>query len=145
VTGRPPRQSLEGPEIARRDLIVGAAGLALVSSGAPSLAQAPAARYGLVGKLTATPGQRDALIRILTAPVGSMPGCLSYVVAEDAVDPDLIWITEAWESREAHRASLALPAVRAAIAAGRPLIAAMEAVAETRPVGGHNLGAASTT
>ena len=41
---------------------------------------------------------------------------------------------------EAHRASLSLPSVQAAIAKGRPLIAGMETVAETRPLGGHGLG-----
>jgi len=68
-----------------------------------------------------------------------MPGCLSYIVANDPSDPDLIWITEAWESKEAHAASLALPSVRAAITQGRPMIASMSLVSETFPVGGHGL------
>jgi quinol monooxygenase YgiN len=51
-----------------------------------------------------------------------MPGCLSYIVANDPVDPNLIWITEAWESKEAHAASLSLPSVKDAITKGRPLI-----------------------
>ncbi|TFI56986.1 antibiotic biosynthesis monooxygenase [Sphingomonas parva] len=99
--------------------------------------------YGLIGRMTARSGQREALIKVLLDGVGGMPGCLSYVVAKDPANPDLIWITEAWESREAHRASLALPAVREAIARGRPLIAAMESVAETVPVGGQGLAASA--
>ncbi len=95
--------------------------------------------YGLIGKMTAQPGRRDELVEILVEGVSAMPGCLSYIVAEDPADPNLIWITEAWESKEAHAASLSLPSVRAAIARGRPLIAGMAAVAETVPVGGHGL------
>jgi quinol monooxygenase YgiN len=95
--------------------------------------------YGLIGRMTAQAGKRDALVKILLEGVTEMPGCLSYIVANDPADPNLIWITEAWESKEAHRASLSLPAVKDAISRGRPLIAAMSAVAETEPVGGHGL------
>ena len=65
-----------------------------------------------------------------------MPGCLSYVVAEDLADADALLVTEVWESKAAHEASLSLPAVRAAIAKGRPLIAGFETLAETRPISG---------
>ncbi len=96
--------------------------------------------YGLIGKMTAKAGERGALAVILLEGLTGMPGCLSYVVAEDPADPDVLWITEAWESSDAHRASLSLPSVQAAIAKGRPLIAGMETLAETRPIGGHGLG-----
>jgi len=65
-----------------------------------------------------------------------MPGCLAYVVAEDVADADALWVTEIWENKAAHEASLSLPAVRAAIATGRPLIAGFETVAQTRPISG---------
>ncbi len=95
--------------------------------------------YGLIAKMTAQPGQRAALTAILIAGTAGMPGCLSYVVADDAANADLIWITEVWETKEAHAASLTMPAVRDAIAKGRPLIAGMERVGETAPVGGSGL------
>ena len=95
--------------------------------------------YGLIGKMTARAGKRDALTAILVSGVAGMPGCLSYVVANDPTNADAIWITEVWESKDAHAASLGLPAVRDAIAKGRPLIAGMERVAETVPVGGSGL------
>ncbi|MBX3174776.1 MAG: antibiotic biosynthesis monooxygenase [Gemmatimonadaceae bacterium] len=95
--------------------------------------------HGLIGRITATPGQRDALIRILLDGVSGMPGCLSYVVAEDPSNADDIVITEVWESAEAHKASLGLPSVQAAIAKGRPLIAAFAPGTITKPVGGHGL------
>lgn len=96
--------------------------------------------FGLIGRITATPGNRNALIAILAPGEGSMPGCLSYIVARDPSHPDALYVTEAWESREAHAASLQLPAVRDAIARGRPLIAAFETIAQTEPVGGIGLG-----
>jgi quinol monooxygenase YgiN len=102
-------------------------------------AVAPVARYGLIGKMAAKPGRRADLARILLDGVSGMPGCLSYVVAEDPSDQDTLWITEAWISKDAHAASLALPSVRAAITKGRPLIAGMTTIAETVPIGGHGL------
>ena len=122
----------------RRAILSGAA--AAVVLGSTASAAEPAPRYGLIGKMTARPGQRDALAQILSEGVAGMPGCLSYVVAQDPSNPDLIWITEVWESKAAHDASLALPSVREAIGKGRPLIAGMETVAETHPVGGSGLG-----
>lgn len=95
--------------------------------------------FGLIGKMTAQEGRRSALTEILVKGVAGMPGCLSYVVADDPADPNLIWITEVWESKEAHAASLQLPSVRDAITKGRPLISGMETVAETSPVGGSGL------
>ena len=95
--------------------------------------------YGLIGKMTAQPGRRNELVDVLVAGVAGMPGCLSYIVANDPSDPNLIWITEAWVNKEAHAASLTLPNVKAAITKGRPLIAGMSIVAETSPAGGHGL------
>jgi quinol monooxygenase YgiN len=95
--------------------------------------------YGLIGKLSAVPGQRDALAAILLEGTGAMPGCLSYVVATDPADPNALWITEVWDSQASHGASLALPAVKAAIAKGRPLIAGFSDRVETVPIGGWGL------
>jgi len=97
--------------------------------------------YGLIGKMTAAPGRRDELIAILLAGVDNMPGCLSYIVAKDADDENGIWITEAWDSKASHDASLSLPSVKDAIAKGRPLIAGFGDRIVTTPVGGHNLAA----
>ena len=98
--------------------------------------------YGLIGKITATPGARDELMGILLDGVSGMPGCLSYVVARDAVDADSLWVTEVWDSQASHQASLALPSVQEAITRGRPLIAAFAERHETEPVGGQGLSPA---
>jgi quinol monooxygenase YgiN len=95
--------------------------------------------YGLIGKLSATPGSRDVLASILLDGTGDMPGCLSYIIASDPADPDGLWITEVWDSKESHGASLSLPAVQAAIAKGRPLIAGFSNRVETEPLGGQGL------
>ena len=99
--------------------------------------------YGLIGKMKAAPGQRDALIAILLDGVSGMPGCLSYVVAQDPADADAIWITEVWDSPASHKASLSLPSVKDAISRGRPLIAGFDQHIETVPVGGHGIRAAA--
>ena len=95
--------------------------------------------YGLIGKMTAAAGQRDALAAILLEGTGAMPGCLSYVIATDPADADALWITEVWDNAESHKASLGLPAVQAAIARARPLIAGFSNRVETMPLGGHGL------
>jgi len=99
--------------------------------------------YGLIGKMRAVPGQRDALVAILLDGVSGMPGCMSYVVAQDPADADAIWVTEVWDSQASHKASLSLPSVQEAIARGRPLIASFEQHIETAPVGGHGIGSAT--
>jgi quinol monooxygenase YgiN len=95
--------------------------------------------YGLIGKMTAVDGKRDELIAILLDGIADMPGCLSYVVATDPSNTDAIWITEAWDGKASHEASLSLPSVKAAIAKGRPLIAGFSDHVVTTPVGGHGL------
>ncbi|NKB89149.1 MAG: antibiotic biosynthesis monooxygenase [Acidobacteria bacterium] len=95
--------------------------------------------YGLIGRIEATPGQRDALAEILIDGVSGMPGCLSYVVSVDNERSDALWVTEVWESSELHAASLTLPSVQEAISKGRPLIAGFTERHVTTPVGGHGL------
>ena len=95
--------------------------------------------YGLIGRIDAIEGERDALAAILLKGVAGMPGCRSYVVASDPESPDSIWVTEVWDSRESHAASLSLPSVQEAIRAGKPLIAGFSQRWETEPIGGHGL------
>ena len=95
--------------------------------------------YGLIGKVTAVAGQRDALAALLLEGTGSMPGCLSYIIAQDPADADALWITEVWDNQDSHKASLKLPSVQAAIARGRPMIAGFGNRVETVPLGGVGL------
>jgi quinol monooxygenase YgiN len=95
--------------------------------------------YGLIGKINVVAGQRDALINILLEGIGGMPGCRSYVVAEDSTDGDAIWVTEVWDDQASHRASLSLPSVKNAITLGKPLITGFGERLETRPIGMVNI------
>ncbi len=95
--------------------------------------------YGLIGRIKAVSGKRAELAAILVPGTGGMPGCLSYVVAEDPADADALWVTEVWIDDAAHKASLVLPAVQAAIARGRPLIAGFDTHVTTNVLGGIGL------
>jgi quinol monooxygenase YgiN len=92
--------------------------------------------YGLIAKLTAVSGLRDKLIKILEEGTRNMPGCRSYIVAKDAAEENVIWVTEIWDSESSHQASLSLPAVKDTVAQAKPLVAGFEKVAVTNPVGG---------
>lgn len=109
----------------------------------PTSTQRNPSMYGLIGKMKAVPGQRDALLTILQEGTRNMPGCLSYILALDSSDPDAIWITEVWDSKESHQASLSLPSVRDAITRGRPMIAGFGERFETVPVSGQGLPAST--
>ena len=126
--------------LGRRTFLAGAAALVAATPGRAATWEEEA-MFGLIGRMRAAAGQRDGLIAILLEGTGGMPGCLSYVVARDPTDADAIWITEVWDSRESHRASLQLPQVQAAIARARPIIAGFDSSNETVPVGGVGLPA----
>ena len=99
-------------------------------------------RFGLHGKLTAHPGQRDALLAILLEGadlVGNAPGCEIYFVSTARDEADAIWVTEVWRSEADHAASLSFPGVKELIVKARPLIASMSDSARTIPIGGKGL------
>jgi len=125
--------------LGRREFVAVAAGTvayACLSSG--DIVYGDSKMYGRIGKMTAAEGKRDELIKILTGNDG-MPGCLSYIVAKDPSDANAIWITEVWDNKESHAASLKLSAVQAAIVKGRPMITGFSDSHETEPVGGIGL------
>ena len=95
--------------------------------------------YGLIGKIICQPGYREQFSSLLLKAVPNMPGCLSYIIANDQADENTLWITEVWATQELHRASLSLPSIQAAIAEGRPMIASFADRVETTPIGGNGL------
>jgi quinol monooxygenase YgiN len=133
--------------VPRREFLAaaGTAAIAALSVRLPAIIAAEDAitMYGLIGKMTAVAGQRDALASMLLESTEAMPGCLSYIVATDPADADALWITEVWDSAASHRASLSLPVVKATIAKARPLIAGFSNRVETVPLGGYGLGKAA--
>jgi quinol monooxygenase YgiN len=125
----------DAPLLGRRGFVGGAVAIAVIGQAAPAMT-GDGTMFGTIGRIKAVAGKRDALAAILASGSDEMPGCISYVVAEDLADADALWVTEIWESKEAHQASLSLPVVRDAIARGRPLIAGFDSGAQTRPISG---------
>jgi quinol monooxygenase YgiN len=92
--------------------------------------------YGLIGRMLAAPGKREELLAIMLEGNDAMPGCLSYVIARDPKSENGIWITEVWDTKDSHAASLQLPHVQATIAKAKPIIAGFGEYFETEPLGG---------
>jgi len=66
--------------------------------------------YGYIGSMKATAGHRDDVISILLSGVDGLrrAGCHLYVVSAAQGDDETIWVSEVWESKEHHDASLAM-------------------------------------
>ena len=98
-------------------------------------------KFALFGKLTAAPGKRDELVALLLEAAKAMEtadGCEQYIVHVADGDPDAVWVSERWRDEAAHAACLKREDVRAAISAGRPLIAKAEPL-KLRALGGHGM------
>lgn len=100
------------------------------------------ATYGLCGKLTTAPRDRDMLVGILTRAADLMAGaagCQLYIVFRDATDDGAVWVTEVWDTQAAHDDSLSVPGVRELIAQARPLLTGGVEQHVLIPVGGKGL------
>jgi quinol monooxygenase YgiN len=95
--------------------------------------------FGLIVRLAILPGKRDEMAGILKSSAAEMPGCFSYVVAEDCADENVIWVTEVCDGIASHDASLSLPSVKSATARARELVSSFEKIAVTSPVWGVGL------
>ncbi len=81
--------------------------------------------YLLHGNLMAKTGEASALAAILIEAsklLAADKTCHLYVVSQDDTDTDRVWITEIWESKEAHDKSLSIPGVRELISKAMPLL-----------------------
>ena len=80
--------------------------------------------FANVGSLGVRPGHRDELVDILTRhnPQLKDAGCLLYEVGVNGDVPDTVFVAELWTSPEAHRASLQLETVQAAIQEAMPIL-----------------------
>lgn len=82
-------------------------------------------KYGLHGKLNATKGNVDRLADILIKAsklVSKAKGCQLYVIGKDESDPNAVWITEIWDSKEDHDNSLGVEGVKELIGEAMPLL-----------------------
>lgn len=100
-------------------------------------------QYALLANLSTAPKDRDALVEILTQAVKIMEtvdGCLQYILFKDADNDELVWISEIWESKAAHEASLTREDVRVLIGQAIPLLKAPpEAGIQLIPIVGKGL------
>ncbi|NND32892.1 MAG: antibiotic biosynthesis monooxygenase [Saprospiraceae bacterium] len=83
-------------------------------------------KYGLHGKLIATPGNASKLADILIKAsklVATAEGCQLYVIGKDKSDANAVWITEIWDTQEDHDKSLSVPGVKELITQAMPMLA----------------------
>lgn len=85
-------------------------------------------KYLLHGKLRAKKGEGKTLSSILleaSETLKSAKGCDLYAIGKDNNDPDSVWVTEIWHSKEDHDNSLKLDSVKAVIMKAMPLLDGM--------------------
>jgi quinol monooxygenase YgiN len=94
--------------------------------------------YGYIGSMKRTPGHRDEVVAILLNGADRLreAGCELYVVSVSNSDDVTIWVSEVWQSREQHHASLQLPEVRAAIGRAMPMLTGEFSGADLTVLGG---------
>jgi quinol monooxygenase YgiN len=94
--------------------------------------------FGYSGTMRTQPGHRDEVVALLLEGVGELrpAGCHVYAVSVSDDDPDLIWVHEVWDSKQAHHASLQLPSVRETISRAMPMLTGEFTGQETTVVGG---------
>lgn len=99
-------------------------------------------KFGYLATMRTHPGKRDEVVKLLlTDPEALRPlGCHVYVVGVAESDPDLIWVTEVWDSKDAHQASLLDPEVQAGIAAAMPMLTGEFTGQELTVPGGLGVG-----
>lgn len=98
-------------------------------------------KYGYHGTLKAKEGKGPELAEILLQSAsGNMPGCHSYIVAQDMNNEDILHISEVWETKDAHVNSLKVESVKAAISKAIPLLDGMpQKGTETWVLGGKGI------
>lgn len=81
--------------------------------------------YLLQGKLTAQTSQAEELADILSDAAQLMKtaeGCKLYILGKDDNDPNAVYVTEIWESKEHHDQSLNVEGVRELTSKAMPLL-----------------------
>lgn len=99
--------------------------------------------FGLIGNFSTEASDRDALVGILEAAAKIMEdveACKHYIVYKDAGNEEKVWISEIWDSKEAHDESLTRDDVRAIISQAIPLLKGKpEAGIQLIPISGKGL------
>ena len=94
--------------------------------------------HALINKLTAKPGERDAVVDLLLQSgelFNDNAACLLYFVTEAVDDPNVIWVVDLWTSKDAHTEALGDPRLRPYIERTMPLLEGMPEQTEVRSRG----------
>ncbi len=94
--------------------------------------------YGLHVTFAAKSGKGDELAELLleaAAGARASADCSLYMVSQSPSDPDAVYVTEAWTSKEAHDAGLETDGAKALIARAMPLMAAPPEATALVPLG----------
>ena len=97
---------------------------------------------GFYTKFTTKEGDRDALIALLSEAAASMDtvqGSRMYIVNKDMKDASATWVTEIWDSSEAHAASLQMEGAKELIGKAPPLLTARPEQIQLLPVSGKGI------
>jgi quinol monooxygenase YgiN len=94
--------------------------------------------YGYIGSMKTKPGHRDEVVDILLSGADGLrkAGCALYVVSVSDTDNVTIWVSEVWQSKEKHDASLQLPEAKVAIGKAMPMLTGEFSGQEVTVVGG---------
>ena len=98
--------------------------------------------FGMFGKLSTEPKNREKLVSILTEAAELMQdvdGCHTYIVSKDANDDGAVWVMELWDTKKAHDNSLTLPRVRELISKAMPILKGSPEGVTVIPVSGKGL------
>jgi len=97
--------------------------------------------YGYIGSMRIKPGHRDEVAAILVRASAELPqlGCQLYVVSLSDSDDDVIWVSEVWQTKEEHDASLQTAEAREMIDKTMPMLAGELTSQELTVVGGLGL------
>jgi quinol monooxygenase YgiN len=100
--------------------------------------QGVAVSYGYIGSMKTRPGHRNDVVDILLSGADGLrkAGCDLYVVGVSDTDDVTIWVSEVWQSKESHDASLQLPEVKAAIGKAMPMLTGEFTSQEVTVMGG---------
>jgi len=99
------------------------------------------ATYGFRATIPARAGKGDELVALLLTAQPSEQ-CVLYLVGRSATDPDTVYVTEGWTTRDAHAANFASERSQAFVAKLAVLVADGSRYEDEVPVGGTWHGAA---
>ena len=94
--------------------------------------------YGYIASMKTKPGHRNEVVDILLSGADGLrqAGCDLYVVSVSDTDDVTIWVSEVWQSKQKHDASLQLPDTKAAIGKAMPMLTGEFTGQEVTVVGG---------